>query len=398
MHGFIIFFSILFLSSIAINSNGEYLLPITKHEPTKRFYTTLYIGDPSKTPINLLLDLQTNLTWLDCHKLKSLTSQHMAVCNTTSCIPGNFCMDKLCLFQQPNPLGPNPNNQNVTCRVVQDTVFFSNADGSVGLRPFAYSCADHGEVEGFLTPPGVSGVLSLSPGDLSLTKQTYSGLSVVPKFAICLPSSSSSSGGAGRFYVAADDYFIGNSSDRLPMTYTPMRYGRGDYLVTVQALYVDEIPLLLNPNLLLGGVDVKLSTLVPYTILHTDLYNALSLSFTLKAKAMGISKVSPVEPFKDCFDARTAAAAGKLPVIEIGMPGRTLEVKWRFDGANTVVKVTDMVMCFAFFDGGNDPNKEVIVLGTHQLQDYMLEFNFITNAFSFSDPLSLHDTSCLTTS
>ncbi|KAL0681300.1 hypothetical protein Bca4012_048147 [Brassica carinata] len=277
-------------AAMILTSQAQYLLPITKHEPTKQFYTTLDIG--------------------------------------TTVTPGNGCNENSCLYKQPNPLG----SQNITSRVVQDAASFSTTDGGnflsqVSLRIFTFSCAYN--LQG-VSPP-VDGVLSLSPGSSSFTKQ-------------------------------------------IPKTLTPMRIDSGDYLISVQYIYVDGTPLTLNPNLLLGGVAAKLSTMVPYTVLHTDIYNALAQSFTLKAEDM---------------------TGPNVPKIEFGLPGKTGEVTWGFYGANTVVKVSEMVMCLAFYDGGKNLN-DWIVIGTHQLQEYLLEFDLSTSTFSFSDSLLLHYTNCST--
>lgn len=82
-----------------------------------------------------------------------------------------------------------------------------------------------------------------------------------------------------------------------------------------------------------------------------------------------------------------------VPKIEFGLPGKTGEVTWGFYGANTMVKVSEMVMCLAFYDGGMNPN-DWIVIGTHQLQEYLLEFDLSTSTFAFSDSLLLHSTTC----
>ncbi|XP_056851757.1 probable aspartic proteinase GIP2 [Raphanus sativus] len=165
------------------------------------------------------------------------------------------------------------------------------------------------------------------------------------------------------------------------------------YQISIQSMYVDGTPLTI-----FGEVPTRLSTVVPYTVLKTDIYNALAQSFTLKAEAMGISKVTSVAPFKDCFDARNIAVKNTgpdVPEIEFGLPWKTGEVKWGFYGANSVVEVSEMVTCLAFYDGGQYP-EDSIVIGTHQLQDYLLEFDFSTSTFSFSDSLLLHDTNCST--
>lgn len=76
-----------------------------------------------------------------------------------------------------------------------------------------------------------------------------------------------------------------------------------------------------------------------------------------------------------------------MPVIEIGLPGRAGDVKWRFHGANTVVRVLETVICLAFVHGEEKPN-EPMVIGTHQLQNYMIEFDFSTTLMAFRALLS----------
>ncbi|KAJ0230273.1 Eukaryotic aspartyl protease family protein [Hirschfeldia incana] len=375
-------------TAMILSSQAQYLLPITKHEPTKQFYTTLDIGTTVKSPLNLLLDLGTNLTWLSCYKLQSLTSLHTVACGSVSCeaIPGNGCNENSCLYQQPNPL---ISSQNVTGRVVQDAASFSTTDGGnflsqVSLRIFTFSCA-YG-LQG-LAPP-LDGVLSLSPGTSSFPIQVTSEFEVIAKLALCLPSY-----GTGRFYVASAYYIIppfDNSTNPIQKTSTPMVIDSGGYQISIQSIYVDGTPLTI-----FGKVATRLSTMVPYTVLKTDIYNALAQSFTLKAEAMGISKVASVAPFKDCFDARNIATGPDVPKIEFGLPWKTGEVKWGFNGANSVVEVSEMVTCLAFYDGGQYP-EDWIVIGTHQLQNYLLEFDFSTSTFSFSDSLLLHDTNCST--
>ncbi|CAH8313579.1 unnamed protein product [Eruca vesicaria subsp. sativa] len=362
-------------TAMILTSQAQFFLPITKDETTKQFYTTLEIGTTLKSPLNLLLDLGTNLTWLDCHKLQSLKSLHTVACDSLSCqdIPGNGCDGNSCLYQQPNPLI----SQNLTGRVVQDTASFYP---QLSLRIFTFSCVGDNDLKGL--PPAVAGVLSLSPGSSSFTKQVTSEFGLISKLSLCLHSH-----GTGHFYVAD------NSTSPIPKTLTIMAIQSDGYLISVQSINVEGSRLELN-------ILVKVSTVVPYTVLATDIYNFLAQAFTLKATAMGISKVSPVAPFKDCFDARNVAGKDmtgpNVPEIEIGLLGKTdKEVMWILHGANTMVKVSDMVMCLAFYDGGEDM-KESIVFGTHQLQDYMLEFDISSSTFGFSDSLLLHNTTCST--
>ncbi|KAJ0243842.1 Eukaryotic aspartyl protease family protein [Hirschfeldia incana] len=389
-------------AAITLISEAQYLLPIIKHEPSKQYYTTFDIGSATKSHVTLAIDLGTNLTWLNCRNLKSLSSLRLITCQSSTCksIPGNGCDIKYYLYRQPNPLG-----KPVTGRVVQDKATFSTTDGGiiplseVSLPHFTFSCATQG-----LSLP-VAGVLGLSPvGESPFWRQVTSAFNVIPKFALCLPSSVF---GIGHFYVGGvNSYNIPpfNSNNPIPMSLTPLKnVDSGKYLISVMSIYVEGIPLLLKPSLLEGGA--KLSTVVPYTVLQTDIYNALASAFTLKATKIGMSKVPGMSEFlgtttfKTCFEEggsrRNIEEFMNVPVIEIGLPGRSGEVKWRFHGANTVVRVLETVICLAFVDGGEKPH-ESMVIGTHQLQDYMIEFDLSTSRMAFSESLLLHNSSCLT--
>ncbi|XP_048624971.1 probable aspartic proteinase GIP2 [Brassica napus] len=177
----------------------------------------------------------------------------------------------------------------------------------------------------------------------------------------------------------------------VPMTLTPLKIDSGKYLISPTSIYVDGIPLSLNPSLLEGGA--QLSTVVPYTVLQTDVYNALAQSFTLKATKIGMTETTGHAPFKHCFEDSASGKNIDGSVMEIGLPGNGKEVKWRFQGENMVERVSETVICLAFVDGGKKPN-ESMVIGTHQLQEYLIEFDFSTMRVAFSDPLVLHNTRC----
>ncbi|KAF8048831.1 hypothetical protein N665_2382s0001 [Sinapis alba] len=154
-------------ASITLISESQYLLPIIKHEPSKQYYTVFDIGSTTKSHVTLLLDLETNLTWLNCRNLKSLSSLRLITCQSSTCksIPGNTCDGrKFCLYRQPNPLG-----KPVTGRVVQDKATFSTTDGEVSLPRFTFSCATQD-----LSLP-VAGVLSLSPREFPFWRQVTEG-------------------------------------------------------------------------------------------------------------------------------------------------------------------------------------------------------------------------------
>uniref|UniRef100_M4CDD1 Peptidase A1 domain-containing protein n=1 Tax=Brassica campestris TaxID=3711 RepID=M4CDD1_BRACM len=344
-------------AAITLISEAQYLIPVTKDEPTKQFYTTVNIGAGGmSSPVNLLLDLGTNLTWLNCRKIRLLSS----------------------LRAWPRPTG----------RVVQDntTIFTTQSGKPISIAPsrrFTFSCAVEKYRQGMA--PRIAGVVALSPGEFPFWRQIASAYNIIPKFALCLPSYGR---GLGYFYIGTHSF---GGSNPVPMTLTPLKIDSGKYLVSVTSIYVDGVSLTLDPSLLEGGA--QLSTVVPYTVLQTDIYNALAQSFTLKAKKIGMSETTGHAPFKHCFEEGASGKNMDVSVMEIGLPGNGREVKWRFQGANMVVRVSETVICLAFVDGGKKPNESMVV-GTHQLENYLIEFDLSTTRMAFSDPLVLHNISC----
>nr|VDD33261.1 unnamed protein product [Brassica oleracea] len=385
-------------AAITLISEAQYILPIFKHEPSKQYYTLIYIGSATtSSPVNLLLDLGTNLTWLNCRNIKSLSSLRLVTCESSTCksISGNGCDGKICLYREPSPFLLTNHTVTKTDRVVQDkATIFSTESGIppslVSFRPFTFSCAVQKNLQG-IAPP-ISGVIGLSSGELPFWRQVTSAFNVIPKFALCLPSSR-----VGTFYMGATSSYdtpVFGGKNPVPMTLTPLKIDSGKYLISPTSIYVDGIPLSLNPSLLEGGA--QLSTVVPYTVLQTDVYNALAQSFTLKATNIGMTQTPGGHaPFKHCFGEGASGRNMDVSVMEIGLPGNGKEVKWRFQGANMMERVSETVICLAFVDGGKKPN-ESMVIGTHQLQDYLVEFDLSTTQMAFSDPLILHNTNCST--
>ncbi|KAL1188550.1 putative aspartic proteinase GIP2 [Cardamine amara subsp. amara] len=219
MHGvtisLLVFLSI--FTSLTLKPKAQYLLPITKHEPTKQFYTTLNIGSAAKSPVKLILDLETNLSWLNCRNIKSLSTFRHVGCNTSLCksLSNALCKANTCYNRQPNPLNQIP----IIARLGQDIVSFPTIHGSkfhatISVRNFPFLCAGQKDLQG-VSPPLV-GVLGLSPGALSFPKQVISARGAIPRFALCLPSST----GTGHFYISGGPYSISPFNDRLLV---PMR-------------------------------------------------------------------------------------------------------------------------------------------------------------------------------
>ncbi|KAG2273514.1 hypothetical protein Bca52824_056069 [Brassica carinata] len=195
--------------------------------------------------VNLLLDLGTNITWLNCRDIKSLSSLRLVTCESSTCksISGNGCDGKICLYREPSPFLLTNHTVTKTDRVVQDkATLFSTESGIppslVSFRPFTFSCAVQKNLQG-LAPP-ISGVIGLSSAELPFWRQVTSAFNVIPKFALCLPSSS-----VGTFYMGATSSFntpLFGGNNPIPMTMTPLKIESGKYLISVTSIYVDGIP------------------------------------------------------------------------------------------------------------------------------------------------------------
>ncbi|KAL4024930.1 hypothetical protein IC575_013303 [Cucumis melo] len=62
-------------------------------------------------------------------------------------------------------------------------------------------------------------------------------------------------------------------------------------------------------------------------------------------------------------------------------------------GANSMVLVNDEVLCLGFVDGGVEA-KTAVVIGAHQIEDNLLEFDLATSRLGFSSTLLGRNTNC----
>ena len=56
---------------------------------------------------------------------------------------------------------------------------------------------------------------------------------------------------------------------------------------------------------------------------------------------------------------------------------------WEFRGTNLVMKISRVVVCLAFVDGGLNPRTS-IVIGAHQLEDNLLQFDLAASKLGFN--------------
>ncbi|KAI3801568.1 hypothetical protein L1987_29676 [Smallanthus sonchifolius] len=171
-----------------------------------------------------------------------------------------------------------------------------------------------------------------------------------------------------------------------------------EYFINVKHIDISGKRVAFNSSLLsfdkngVGGT--KISTVVPYTTLHSVIYKRLVKDFVKAAAVNGIKRVASVAPFGACFDSKTVAmtiTGPAVPDIDLVLDGKT--IRFRLYGANSMVEANKNVICLAFVDGGVEPRTS-IVLGGHQLENRVLEFDLAGSKLGFTSSLLVWNTSC----
>ncbi|ESW26116.1 hypothetical protein PHAVU_003G092200 [Phaseolus vulgaris] len=436
IHFFI--FSIPLLSlvspSFAVNAGSKphgFILPIQKDPTTLQYSTSVEMGTPPFT-LDLVIDIRERFLWFECGSDYNSSSYHPVRCGTKKCIQAKGtdcitctnhplktgCTNNTCGVQPFNPFA----GFYVSGDVGQDTLSSvhsttrARAPSNLHVPAFISSCVypDKFGVQGFLLglARGKKGVLGLANTAISLPAQLATKHNLQRKFALCLPSASK--------FNKLGDLFLGGGPYYLPphdasnfLTYTPIvtnPHSTGpifdndpssEYFIGVKSIKVDGKILNVNTSLLSidkqGNGGTKLSTVIPYTKLHSSLYHPLLNAFVKKAAVMKMKRVSPVAPFGACFNSRTVGktvTGPNVPTIELVLRGG---VQWRIYGVNSMVKVNKKVQCLGFVDAGLElegPAATSIVIGGYQMEDNLLEFDLASSKLGFSSSLLLHNATC----
>ncbi|KAD3068179.1 hypothetical protein E3N88_36059 [Mikania micrantha] len=368
--------------SFKLPKHTSILFPIRKNQTSLQYYTTFEAGNPqSRTKIDALIDLGAQSVWFDCTSYVS-SSYKRAACGSNRCkkalgsvcvgcnsTPRPGCSNNTCGVYAYNPLREYLTAQELG----EDNVKIASTDGhsillNYDVPKFQFSCADLGIVEGL-------------PGD--------------------------NTRGGGPYYMppsSTEDQSLSFVTTPLvinPVSTAPV-YSEGDasdeYFINVKDIEIDGERVAFDSKLLsfdkngVGGT--KISTTVPYTALHSIIYKRLVKDFVKAAKVDNIKRVKSVAPFGACFDSKTAPmtlTGPAVPDIDLVLEGKT--VRFRLYGSNSMVQVKKNVMCLAFVDGGAEPRTS-IVLGGHQLENRLLEFDLAASKLGFSSSLLVWNTSC----
>ncbi|KAK3189960.1 hypothetical protein Dsin_029521 [Dipteronia sinensis] len=429
------FFFTIVLAFISVSSGTfkppkprVFIFPIKRDEKTHQFYTELDMGTTNR--IDVVIDLGGQFSWLDCDQYNSSTYRHVRCwspkCKATiggdgaSCIdckekphrPG--CTRNTCALSSYNP----KTNMYKVGGVGEDTMRVSSTDGYVYLtdedmRRFTFGCGVKGLLSGLAKP--TKGILGLGRTPSSLSTQFSSAFKLVQnKFALCLPSPRQVY--SGDIFVGGGPYYfvnyMGDASNLLiktPLVINPVSYPRPllnskdfsspEYFIDVKGIKVDGKPVIsFNTSLLSidneGKGGTMISTMTYYTVLHSAIYKALVTEFVNEAAAKKMKRVGSVAPFGACFSSeniKNNMTGPAVPIIDLVVKGNN--APWRIYGANSMVKVNKNVLCLGFVDGGSTPITSII-LGGHQLENNLLEFDLESSMVGFSSSLLLHYATC----
>ncbi|XP_021836564.2 probable aspartic proteinase GIP2 [Spinacia oleracea] len=401
-------------------SNANFVLPVVKDTIKSQYYTSLLVGNHPSTRVYLVIDLGNQWSWFACDLYGYNTTSHELPCDSPKCelyAPGTFCSAGSCGVDAYTPWSRGLYSNGLledTTRVYKQTKQNSLAQvlSKADLPNFPFTCANKGPLKGL--SPHTKGVVTLARVLVSLHSQISSTFKVPRKFALCLPSSTSS-GYNGAIYFGGSPDYLSKSLITTPLVINPNStspiYSPGDasveYFIKVRSIKVDGTPIRFSPSLLsfdikegVGGT--KISTMDPYTVLHSEIYKTLVNVFVTKATAMKMTRVASVAPFGVCFSSKSVVNNAKtgptVPIIDIIMDGKSpllhnKNARWRIYGANSMVKVSDSVMCLGFVDGGLEPVTS-IVIGGKQMEDNLVEIDLETSKLGVTSSLLRMGTNC----
>ncbi|XP_044502090.1 probable aspartic proteinase GIP2 [Mangifera indica] len=403
--------SLLIFSSSAIAQSSfrpkALVLPVSKDTATLQYVTHINQRTPL-VPVKLLVDLGGNFLWVDCEKDFVSSSYKPARCGSAQCsLAGTHaCGGNICGLGPDNPVTRVGTHGDLG----QDIVSLQSTNGFnpgkvVSVPNLIFVCGATFLLEGLAS--GVTGVAGLGRSKIGLPSQFAATFSFDRKFAICLSSSSSSNGVI--FFGDGPYVFLPNIDVSKSLTYTPLYinpvstatgYFLGDpsveYFIGVTSIKVNGKTVPLNSTLLTidseGFGGTKISTVNPYTVMETSIYNAFVSAFV--KEMANVTRVTPVAPFGACFSSKgigSTRVGAAVPQIDLVLQSKS--VYWSIFGANSMVEASKDVLCLGFVDGGINPRTS-IVIGAHQVEDNLLQFDIATSRLGFSSSLLFRRTTC----
>ncbi|KAH7517199.1 hypothetical protein FEM48_Zijuj09G0037200 [Ziziphus jujuba var. spinosa] len=389
---------------------------VSKDSSTLQYVTRISQRTPL-VPLNLVLDLGGQYLWVDCDNNYVSSTYRPARCRSAQCslARSNGCGD---CFSAPRPgcnnntCGVSPDNTvtgtATSGELAEDVVSIQSTDGknpgrNVSDSSFIFACAPTFLLQGLAS--GVSGMAGFGRTRISLPSQFAAAFSFHRKFAICLASNGVVFFGDGP-YVLLPGQDVSESLTFTPLFLNPVStasaFAQGDpsseYFIGVKSIRVNDKLVPVNTTLLsidsegVGGT--KISTVNPYTVLESSIYDAVTKAFIDEAAARNITRVGPVAPFDVCFSSENILSTrlgASVPSIDLVLQNEN--TKWTIFGANSMVEARDGVLCLGFVNGGKNPRTS-IVIGGYQLEDILLQFDLATSRLGFTSTLLGRQTTC----
>ncbi|KAI4369615.1 hypothetical protein MLD38_018038 [Melastoma candidum] len=405
------------LSTASGDVNAKFIpkrlvLPITKH-PSNQLHTTIIHQRTPLIPVKLFVHLGGPYPWVHCDNYVS-SSYKPVPCGSPTC---EASWSGACTTECYSP--PSPGCHNNSCsnfaddpvtisatmgEMAEDAVALLSTNGRnpgrvVSFPSLAFTCG------GPSLQDGAVGSAGFGRSNVSIPVQLASAFRFPAKFAICLSSSTASSGvvffGKGP-YVLLPNVDVSKSLIHTPLVLNPVSTASAyfgeppstDYFINVTSIEINGKAVKINARLLniVGGYGgTKISTARPYTVLETSIFKAVVGAFIKEAN---LTRVSSVSPFGACFSTRNVPSTRvgpAVPVIDLVLHEKS--TYWRIFGANSMVQVKKGVMCLGFVNGGSEPRTS-IVIGGHQLEDNLLQFDLVKFRLGFSSSLLFKQTTC----
>ncbi|KAK7245814.1 hypothetical protein RIF29_40665 [Crotalaria pallida] len=219
----------------------------------------------------------------------------------------------------------------------------------------------------------------------SFASQVFDSFTAERKITLCL-SSSSGVVSFGRGSVMMKNPY--ETEILKSLTFTPLVANPSShegFFINVNTIKINGKKVSLDTP---SVAVTQLSSVVPYTTMRSSIYSKFERAYLKAAMSNNMTRVPSVEPFGVCF-----GSEAKVPVPVIDLVLQSEMVKWRIYGRNSMVKVSDEVMCLGLLDGGENM-RDSIVIGGYQLEDVLLQFDFDSSMVGFSSSLLMRQTSC----
>lgn len=433
-------------STTSEEPNNAFTFPIKKDDATLQYTIDKVQIGLGSSPIKLSIDIGGWVLWFNNDAGYNASAYQSLSCNDDECGPDPSNVMLFCgtCISRSNTLPPC--NQSSACslndinpfimklgsyaypgaglsaNIARDGLVINSTRGKKNEVPirvpdFRFSYVNSGFVTKLAS--GSKGVVGLGNSPMSLPNQIISTYNVSKQFSICLPSYSTSTGslsiGASNKTTSHRDLltttpllekFVGDNS-------WPANIPSTEYFIGVTSINVDGEPVPFDTSLLssdnedsIGGT--RLSTGVPYTAFHSDIYDSLVKVYKEKAADMKMEEAAAaaaVAPFEVCYVAKTVkkTASGDFCVPGINLVLQNSSVYWRIEGHNVMKKVNKDVMCLAIVDGGiffpymvqyGESLVTAIIIGGHQLESNYLEFDLGSSELRFSSSLVAQGSSC----